>query len=139
MNQAEVAEEDAPGDTRVLVEGSGRRVRSPKAPARLCSHCPGLPSISVHPSLSPSQGGDPEGLPRDQQSYQEPSAVQSDLSGWFLHTQLYQQPTPAPWGLMLYWKVVPGILLNSPQQQHMGLPTSSLYSFNPQSTPLLQP
>ena len=96
-------------------------------------HLPFMPSISVHPSLSPSQGGDPEGLPRDQQSYQEPSAVQSDLSGWFLHTQLYQQPTPAPWGLMLYWKVVPGILLNSPQQQHMGLPTSSLYSFNPQS------
>jgi len=57
MNQAEVAEEHAPGDTRVFVEGSGRRVRSPKAPARLSSHCPGLPSISVHPSLSPSQVG----------------------------------------------------------------------------------
>lgn len=139
MNQAEVAEEHSPGDTRVFVERNGGRIRSPKAPARLCSHCPGLRSVSVHPSLSPSQGGDPEGLPRGQQSYQEPSAVQSDLSGWFLHTQLYQPPTPAPWGLMLYWEVVPGIPLNSPRQHHMGLPASSLYPFNPQSAPLPWP
>lgn len=132
MNQAAVAEEHSPGDTRVFVEGNGRRVRSPEAPARLCSHCPGLRSISLHPSLSPSQGGDPEGLPRGQQSYQEPSAVQSDLSGWFLHTQLYQPPTPAPWGLRLYREVVPGILLSTTT---MGLPASILYSFSPVYTP----
>lgn len=105
MNQAEVAEEH-PRVTLGLVERNGED----QEPQGSCQAGP--TALACDPSLftllSPSQGGDPEGLPRGQQSYQEPSAVQSDLSGWFLHTQLYQPPTPAPWGLM-YWEVVPGI------------------------------